>query len=77
MRFAATGNRRGNVVSYGLRRCGADAENALNQECGSPTRARTWDLRINSPSLYQLSYRGIWDKKRELRAGFYPSPTTG
>ena len=26
--------------------------------CGSPTRARTWDLRINSPSLYQLSYRG-------------------
>jgi hypothetical protein len=28
-------------------------------EIGSPTRARTWDLRINSPSLYQLSYRGI------------------
>src|SRR5512134_4052562 len=27
-------------------------------EYGSPTRARTWDLRINSPSLYQLSYRG-------------------
>ena len=26
---------------------------------GSPTRARTWDLRINSPSLYQLSYRGM------------------
>ena len=26
--------------------------------CGSPTRARTWDLRINSPSLYQLSYQG-------------------
>ena len=26
---------------------------------GSPTRARTWDLRINSPSLYQLSYRGF------------------
>ena len=25
---------------------------------GSPTRARTWDLRINSPSLYRLSYRG-------------------
>jgi hypothetical protein len=39
-------------------------------DIGSPTRARTWDLRINSPSLYQLSYRGIgevhiliaWDK---------------
>ena len=31
--------------------------NCLN--IGSPTRARTWDLRINSPSLYQLSYRGI------------------
>ena len=28
-------------------------------DIGSPTRARTWDLRINSPSLYQLSYRGI------------------
>ena len=27
-------------------------------QSGSPTRARTWDLRINSPSLYQLSYRG-------------------
>ena len=27
-------------------------------DIGSPTRARTWDLRINSPSLYQLSYRG-------------------
>ena len=26
---------------------------------GSPSRARTYDLRINSPSLYQLSYRGI------------------
>src|SRR2546423_1369028 len=26
---------------------------------GSPTWARTRDLRINSPSLYQLSYRGI------------------
>src|SRR5829696_421927 len=25
---------------------------------GSPTWARTRDLRINSPSLYQLSYRG-------------------
>ena len=25
---------------------------------GSSTRARTWDLRINSPSLYRLSYRG-------------------
>ena len=25
---------------------------------GSPTRARTWDLRINSPALYRLSYRG-------------------
>ena len=24
----------------------------------SPTRARTWDTRINSPLLYQLSYRG-------------------
>ena len=27
---------------------------------GSPTWARTRDLRINSPALYQLSYRGIF-----------------
>src|SRR5947209_1961366 len=33
---------------------------------GSPTRARTWDLRINSPSLYQLSYRGSETKGRIL-----------
>jgi hypothetical protein len=26
---------------------------------GSPTWARTRDTRINSPLLYQLSYRGI------------------
>lgn len=26
---------------------------------GSPSWARTSDLRINSPALYQLSYRGI------------------
>ncbi len=32
---------------------------------GSPTRARTWDLRINSPLLYQLSYQGI-DKAAPL-----------
>ena len=28
---------------------------------GSPTWARTRDLRINSPSLYRLSYRGSED----------------
>ena len=27
--------------------------------CGSPTWTRTRDLRINSPSLYRLSYQGI------------------
>ena len=27
--------------------------------CGSPSWVRTNDLRINSPSLYRLSYRGI------------------
>jgi hypothetical protein len=32
---------------------------------GSPTWARTRDLRINSPALYRLSYRG---KKAELYA---------
>jgi hypothetical protein len=47
----------------------------LDQECGSPTRARTWDLRINSPSLYQLSYRGIWDVMRTYRGGILPQRT--
>ena len=28
-------------------------------KCGSPTWIRTRDLRINSPSLYRLSYQGI------------------
>ena len=31
---------------------------SLLRNLGSPTWARTRDLRINSPSLYQLSYRG-------------------
>lgn len=30
---------------------------------GSPSWVRTSDLRINSPSLYRLSYRGIKDTK--------------
>ena len=30
----------------------------VNRFCGSPTWARTKDLRINSPALYRLSYRG-------------------
>ena len=34
-------------------------------EVGSSTRARTWDLRINSPSLYRLSYRGIRDLQNQ------------
>ena len=34
---------------------------------GSPTRARTWDLRINSPALYQLSYRGRAEDYRGRR----------
>jgi hypothetical protein len=34
---------------------------------GSPTWTRTRDLRINSPSLYQLSYQGI-DKAAILLA---------
>ncbi|SPD65194.1 protein of unknown function [Cupriavidus taiwanensis] len=35
---------------------------------GSPTWARTRDLRINSPSLYRLSYRGTAEK--EIIASF-------
>jgi hypothetical protein len=30
----------------------------MRETFGSPTWARTRDLRINSPSLYRLSYRG-------------------
>ena len=32
------------------------------KEVGSPGRTRTTDQRINSPSLYQLSYRGTDSK---------------
>src|SRR5262245_59383410 len=32
---------------------------------GSPTWTRTRDLRINSPSLYRLSYRGSGAEERE------------
>lgn len=35
---------------------------------GSSTWARTRDLRINSPSLYRLSYRGIKRKIISNRA---------
>ena len=37
-------------------------EQCLALSFGSPTWARTRDLRINSPSLYRLSYRGIKKK---------------
>ena len=36
-----------------------------HQNYGSSTWARTRDLRINSPALYQLSYRGIFDSKEK------------
>jgi hypothetical protein len=38
---------------------------------GSPSWARTSDLRINSPSLYRLSYRGPAVKKREYSTYFF------
>ena len=41
------------------RRGGRAKSKICNKFGGSPTWARTRDLRINSPSLYQLSYRGI------------------
>ena len=34
---------------------------------GSPSWVRTSDLRINSPSLYRLSYRGIVKLSFSLR----------
>jgi hypothetical protein len=36
---------------------------------GSPTWARTRDLRINSPALYQLSYRGTASNYSQLLSG--------
>ena len=41
------------------RRGGRAKSKICNKFGGSPTWARTRDLRINSPSLYRLSYRGI------------------
>jgi hypothetical protein len=37
---------------------------------GSPTWTRTRDLRINSPSLYRLSYQGTASNYREILAVF-------
>ena len=45
-------------------------DDGIQELGGSPTRARTWDLRINSPSLYQLSYRGIEDSGKNNRTGW-------
>jgi hypothetical protein len=42
---------------------------------GSPTWTRTRDLRINSPSLYQLSYRGT--EPAIIGDGFAPPQTRG
>jgi hypothetical protein len=39
---------------------GGNALNYIYMEChNSPSRARTYNLAVNSRSLYQLSYRGI------------------
>ena len=46
---------------YAVKMCLKEKAKFLNlafSEFGSPTWARTRDLRINSPSLYRLSYRG-------------------
>ena len=45
------------------------------QNSGSPTWTRTRDLRINSPSLYQLSYRGT--EPAIIGDGFAPPQTRG
>ena len=42
---------------------------------GSPTWTRTRDLRINSPSLYQLSYQGIVQCCKTIIAMCGGSPT--
>ncbi len=38
---------------------------------GSPTWTRTRDLRINSPSLYRLSYQGIVVENQTVKSGCY------
>ena len=56
-RWAAVGEGEERQVSRSaIQSVGPSGPNVLN--IGSPTWARTRDLRINSPSLYQLSYRG-------------------
>ena len=37
------------------------------RDFGSPSWTRTSDLRINSPSLYRLSYQGIVDANQQER----------
>ena len=48
----------------------ADAYQLTPAYLGSPTWARTRDLRINSPALYRLSYRGTALNYRQLFRGF-------
>ncbi len=63
------------VSTWSLVRAGArdfsDARHGLArcERNGSPSWARTSDLRINSPTLYQLSYRGAQQQGRRIAAG--------
>ena len=43
----------------GRKKAAPSCESAAFRIRGSPSWARTSDLRINSPSLYRLSYRGV------------------
>ena len=45
----------------------AEVTNASRSPTGSPRWIRTTDLRINSPSLYRLSYQGIVDANQQER----------
>ncbi|CAM2193857.1 protein of unknown function [Paraburkholderia kururiensis] len=45
--------------------------NGLLQFLGSPTWARTRDLRINSPALYRLSYRGTTKAEKRDSMGYF------
>ena len=46
-------------------------------DLGSPSWARTNDLRINSPSLYRLSYRGIFEAPIIAAHHYTVNPTRG
>gem|GEM_PF-6320257 len=71
---------RGHPVGFTLRawnkvRDRVDARWFPSSSSNSPSRTRTYNLAVNSRSLYRLSYRGIADRRRtDLRAATRSKP---